>query len=79
MLERFAGRSFALPAIHVSFDPVDFGTPYGGRTIIFVGIDRVIIQPMPQVLKPEMIKVGRRHAVTTPVAWEGEMDNIERE
>jgi hypothetical protein len=36
--------------------------PHRGRTIIFVGIGRVIIQPIVQTLKPEMIKVGRRHA-----------------
>jgi hypothetical protein len=41
--ERFAGRSFAYPAVHISFGLVDFGTPYDGKTITSIAIDRFIV------------------------------------
>jgi hypothetical protein len=34
---------FCIAAIHISFGLVDFGTPYGGKTVTFIAIDRFIV------------------------------------
>ena len=53
----------ALPGIHVSFGPVDFGTPlWWQNNNIYRVRQSYCIRPVAQTLKPEMIKVGRRHA-----------------